>query len=349
MNKFTVGRTTIGHESPCFVIAEMSCNHLGDYQRAEAIVRAAASAGADAVKLQTFKPDSLTLKSDREEFVIRSDNQWNGLRLYDLYKEVHTPWEWHEPLKNMVEEQGMVFLSSVFDEEAVDFLESLGVLLYKIASFELTHLPLIRHVAEKGKPIIASTGMATLSDIDRAVRLMRECGNDQIALLRCISSYPACPEETNIRTIPHIGETFRVIPGFSDHTLGHSTALTAVAVGARIIEKHFTLCRGDGGPDSFFSMEPDEFKTMVDSIRTAESALGKPVYGPSEGEKPNLAFRRSIYVVRDMKAGDLFEKDAIRVIRPGHGLAPRHYEHVLGRRARRDISIGEPLSWAMID
>ena len=348
MNKIQLQKRTIGGEAPCFVIAEMSSNHMGDYERAEKIARAAASAGADAVKLQTFRPESITLDSDRDEFIIRSANEWDGKRLYDLYKEAHTPWEWHEPIKRLVEKLGMVFLSSVFDEDAVSFLDGLGVEIFKIASFELVHYPLIEAVARTKKPIIASTGMATLAEIDQAVRIMRGQGNDQIALLRCISSYPARSAETNLTTIPHMGETFNVIPGFSDHTLGSSTALASVARGAKIIEKHFTLRRSDGGPDSFFSMEPDEFAAMVKSIRMVELALGKPTYGPSEGEKPSLTFRRSIYVVRDVKAGETFTRDNIRVIRPGYGLEPEHFPIIIQRRARRAIQKGEPLTWVMV-
>ena len=349
MQELSIGQRKIGGKHPCFVIAEMSCNHLGDFKRAQDIVRAAATAGVDAVKLQTFKPSSLTLDCDGEDFVIHSNNQWNGRRLFDLYKEVYTPWEWHSPLKKMVEDLGMVFLSSAFDEDAVVFLETLSTALYKIASFELTHVPLLQAVARTGKPIILSTGMATLGEIDQAVRTIRGEGNEQIALLRCISNYPAKPETTNISTISHLGTTFGVVSGFSDHTLGSATSIAAVALGAKIIEKHVTLNRNDGGPDAFFSMEPAELKGMVDALHIAESAVGVPTYGPSQNERQSLAFRRSIYAVQDILPGMPFTRDNLRVIRPEFGLAPKYFPSILGRKAKANINLGDPLRWDLVE
>lgn len=332
-----------GHTSPVCIVAELSANHNQSPERAEAIIRAAAEAGADAVKLQTYTADTMTIPCDNEYFRIKG-TLWEGRTLYDLYQQAHTPWEWHPRLMALANELGMLCFSTPFDASAVDFLESLNAPCHKIASFELVDIPLLKKIASTGKPVIMSTGMATLAEIDEAVRTLREHGTKSLALLKCTSSYPALPEEINLRTISHLAEAFDCPSGLSDHTMGSAVAVAAVALGACIIEKHFTLSRADGGPDSTFSMEPNEFKRMVRDIRTVEKALGRVSYTRTQKERESVVFRRSLFVVDDVKAGEAFTEKNLRAIRPGHGLHTRHYQDILGRAAARDIKKGTPLS-----
>lgn len=338
----------IGQGAPTYIIAEMSANHGQDFNQAVQIVRAAKEAGADAVKLQTYTPDTLTLDCDNQYFQIGSGTIWEGRNLHQLYGEAYTPWDWQPKLKVLAEELGMDCFSSPFDFTSVDFLEKMNVPAYKIASFELVDLPLIRKVAATGKPTIMSTGMASLGEIEDAVRAFREAGGKELALLKCTSAYPSPPEEMNLRTIAHLAEMFHVPAGLSDHTLGITVPVTAVAVGACIIEKHFTLSRAAGGPDAAFSLEPQEFKAMVEAVRTAERALGRVNYDVTKKEQASRMFRRSLFVVRDIAAGEKFTEQNVRSIRPSHGLAPKHYAEVIGRKAASDLSKGTPLSWDCI-
>jgi pseudaminic acid synthase len=348
MNLIEINGRKIGPGQPVYVVAEMSANHQGDFDQAVKIIQAAKEAGADAVKLQTYTPDTMTIDCRREYFQVGRGTIWKGRNLYDLYKEAYTPWEWQPKLREIAADLGLDLFSTPYDASAVDFLEKLGVPVYKIASFELVDLPLLRRVAQTGKPIIMSTGMATLAEIDEAVRTVREGGNRQMALLKCTSAYPAPPEEMNLKTIPHLAEHFGVAVGLSDHTLESATAVAGVALGACIIEKHLTLSRDFPGPDSAFSMEPQEFAAMVQAIRTVEKALGGVQYGVAPHEAASLGFRRSLFVVQDMAAGEVFTPDNVRSIRPGYGLHPRHLEEVLGRRAARAIARGTPLSWHLV-
>ncbi len=350
----------IGSGFPVYIIAEMSANHHQSFGQAVHILEAAKEAGADAVKLQTYTPDTLTIDCDLPYFRIQG-TLWEGRTLYDLYGEAYTPWEWHPKLKEEATKLGLDLFSSPFDETAVDFLESLDMPAYKVASFENGDIPLLRRIARTGKPIILSTGMATLAEIDEAVRsitsqvtshksqvtgLHTQSPAYPLALLKCTSAYPAAPEEMNLRTIPNLAETFSVPVGLSDHTLGISAAVAAVALGACIIEKHFTLSRSLPGPDSAFSLEPHEFKAMVEAVRTAEKSLGAVHYGVSGREAESRAFRRSLFVVRDVQAGEPFTGENVRSIRPGHGLHPRHFEEVLGRYASQPLVRGTPLQWS---
>jgi pseudaminic acid synthase len=339
---------SIGPDHPTYIIAEMSANHGGSFDRAVEIVRAAKEAGADAVKLQTYTPDTITIDSEAECFQIHG-TLWDRRRLHELYGEAHMPWAWQPDLKRIADDLGLHMFSSPFDATAVDYLEGMGVPAFKIASFEIVDLPLIRRVAETGKPIIMSTGMATLSEIEEAVTTARGAGAKQIALLKCTSAYPAPPSEINLRTIAHLSEAFDVPVGLSDHTLGFAVPVAAVALGACIIEKHFTLSRSEPGPDSAFSLEPDEFRAMVDAVRLAEEALGTVSYGVTESEAVSRAFRRSLFVVEDVRAGELFTEVNIRSIRPGHGLHTRYLDDVIGRRATRDVPRGTPLNWTMVE
>jgi pseudaminic acid synthase len=333
---------------PVYVIAEMSANHGQSFAQAVKILEAAKQSGADAVKLQTYTPDTITINSDMEYFRVDGGTLWDGSRLYDLYKEAYTPWEWQPRLKKIANDLGLALFSTPFDPTAVDFLEEMEVPAYKIASFEVVDLPLIRSIACTGKTAIMSTGMATLTEIDEAVRAFREAGGRSLALLKCTSAYPAPPEEMNLRTIPHLAETFNVPVGISDHTLGIAVPVAAVAIGACIVEKHFTLSRHTPGPDSAFSLEPHEFKEMVEAIRTTEKALGQVHYGVGQNEARSRVFRRSLFVVADIKAGDVFTMSNIRSIRPGHGLHTRYFEEILGRSAVWDIQRGTPLTWEMV-
>ncbi|HZS09409.1 MAG TPA: pseudaminic acid synthase [Blastocatellia bacterium] len=334
----------IGTGCPAYLIAEMSANHGQDFDQAVEILKAAKAAGADAIKLQTYTADTLTIDCDTPPFQIHG-GLWDGRNLYELYQEAYTPWEWQPKLKQLADEMGMALFSSPFDDSAVDFLEELKVPAYKIASFEMVDTGLLRRVARTGKPIIMSTGMATLTEIEEAVTTLREAGAKEIALLKCTSAYPAPPESINLRTIPHLAEAFNVPAGLSDHTLGIAVPVGAVALGACIIEKHFTLSRELPGPDSAFSLEPQEFKAMVDAVRATEKALGAVNYGITGKEVANRIFRRSLFVVRDIKAGEKFTSENVRSIRPGHGLHPRHLTEVIGRRASCDIARGTPLAW----
>lgn len=338
----------IGLGCPTYIVAEMSANHNQDFDQAVKILEAAKEAGADAIKLQTYTADTLTIDCDNEYFRIEG-TLWNGRTLYDLYGEAYTPWEWHPKLKEIAGRLGLDLFSSPFDETAVDFLETLNMPAHKIASFESVDVQLLHKIAQTGKPIIMSTGMATLHEIDEAVQTIREAGGNQLALLKCTSAYPAPPEEMNLRTIPHLAEVFGVPVGLSDHTFGIAVPVAAVALGACIIEKHFTLSRAVPGPDSAFSLEAHEFKAMVDAVRTAEKALGAVQYGVSEDEAKSRVFRRSLFVVKDIKAGEVFTEENVRSIRPGYGLAPKHTGEVIGRSAAKDVDRGTPLNWDLVE
>lgn len=339
-----IGRRLIGPGQSCYIVAEMSANHGQNFDQAVQIIRAAKEAGADAIKLQTYTPDTITINCHTEPFRIKG-TMWEGRNLYDLYGEAFTPWEWQPKLKQVADELALDCFSTPFDFTAVDFLEKMDVPAHKIASFELVDLSLIRRVACTGKPVIMSTGMASLTEIDEAVRAFRDGGGRQLALLKCTSAYPAPPEEMNLRTIPHLAEAFGVPVGLSDHTLGITVPVAAVALGACVIEKHFTLSRAAVGPDAAFSLEPSEFKAMVEAVRTVEKALGRVSYEVSEKEKASRVFRRSLFVVEDMKAGEVFTEQNVRSIRPGYGLHTRHLPEVLERKAAQDIKRGTPLGW----
>jgi pseudaminic acid synthase len=337
----------VGPGHRVYVVAELSANHNQELERALALVDAAADAGVDAVKLQTYTADTLTLDSDKDAFRI-SGTLWDGRTLHDLYQEAYTPWEWHSELKAAAERRGLQLFSAPFDDTAVEFLESLDVPAYKIASFEIVDLPLIERVAATGKPLIISTGMATLEEIEDAVVASRDAGAAGIVLLKCTSAYPAPPDDMNLATIPDLEQRFGVPVGLSDHTLGIAAAVTAVALGCCLVEKHLTLSRDDPGPDSAFSLEPDEFRELVAGVRTAEQALGTPHYGPSEAETTMRAFRPSLFVVADVAAGEEFTERNVRSIRPAAGLQPKELREVLGRRAAVDVGRGTPLSWELI-
>ncbi len=343
--ELTLGARRIGPGQPTYLIAELSANHGQSFETAVRLVRAAKDAGADAVKLQTYTADTLTIRSDRPEFRVGGGTLWDGRTLHDLYGEAYTPWEWQPKLKALADELGLDLFSTPFDPSAVDFLERMNVPAYKVASFEVIDLPLVETVARTGKPMIISTGMATLEEIDEAVAAARRAGADGIALLKCTSAYPAAPEEMNLRTIPHLAETFDVPAGLSDHTLGIAVPVAAVALGACVIEKHFTLSRAEPGPDSAFSLEPHEFKAMADAVRVAEKAVGTVHYGLSGKDESSRAFRRSLFVVADVKADEPLTAENVRSIRPGHGLPPKFLPEVLGRRAARNLERGTPLSW----
>ncbi|QTN00382.1 pseudaminic acid synthase [Sediminibacillus dalangtanensis] len=346
MNEVVIQNRKVGPNCPPFIIAEMSGNHNQSLNNALQIVEEAAKAGADAVKLQTYTPDTMTLDVDRGEFVIKdSNNLWKGKSLYNLYQEAYTPWEWHEAIFNRCRELGLIAFSSPFDETAVDFLEELDVPCYKIASFENTDIPLLRKVASTGKPIIISTGMATLSEIDETVRVVRESGCEDIILLKCTSTYPAPAIDTNIKTIPQMSQIFNSNVGLSDHTQGIGVAIASVALGATVIEKHFTLSREEGGVDSVFSLEPKELQQLVNETNKAWESLGEITFGPTEKEKASRTRRRSLYITKDIKAGDAFTKDNLRAIRPGLGIPPKYYDLVIGKKARKNAVKGTPLQW----
>jgi pseudaminic acid synthase len=332
-----------------FIIAEMSGNHNQSLERALEIVEAAAKSGVHALKIQTYTADTMTLNLDQGEFNISDQNSlWTGNSLYKLYQEAYTPWEWHKPILDRCRDLGLIGFSTPFDGTAVDFLESLDVPLYKIASFENTDLPLIRKVAQTGKPMIISTGMASIAELDETVRAAREAGCQDLTLLKCTSTYPATPGNSNLLTIPHLRDLFNVQVGLSDHTMGIGAAVASVALGATVIEKHFTLSRADGGVDSAFSMEPAEMQQLVIESERAWQALGKITYGPTETEKASMVFRRSLYIVNDMSAGDVFTANNLKAIRPGMGLPPKYYETFIGRQVKRDVQMGTPLSWDLI-
>lgn len=348
MTLIEIGDQRVGHGYPTYIVAEISANHRQQFDEAVKLVEAAKEAGADAVKLQTYTPDTLTIQCDAPEFRIGGGTPWDGKTLYDLYAEAYMLWEWQPKLKKVADDIGIGLFSTPFDKRAVDFLKEMSVPAYKVASFEIVDIPLIKYIASKGKPIIMSTGMATLAEIGEAVRAARGAGASQIALLKCTSGYPASPEEMNLRTIPHLAKAFGVPVGLSDHTLGIAVPGAAVALGACIVEKHFTLSRSIPSPDSAFSLEPAEFKAMVEAIRTVEKALGEVRYEVSEQEAKTHVFRRSLFVVKDMKAGEVFTQENVRSIRPGHGLHPRHLKDVLGRGAVQDIKRGTSLNWNLI-
>ena len=343
-----IRRRSIRWGGSAFIVAEMSANHNRDFDQAVRILHAAKECGADAVKLQTYTPETITIRSDKEHFRIAGGTLWDGRTLHDLYSEAYTPWEWQPRLKEIADRIGLALFSTAFDPTAVDFLEEMGVPCHKVASLEIVDLPLIEKMAGTGKPLIISTGMATLGEIEEAVRAARGAGAKEIALLKCTSAYPAPPEEMNLRTIPHLAEAFGVPVGLSDHTLGIAVPVAAVALGACIVEKHFTLSRDIPGPDSAFSLEPQEFKAMVEAVRTAEKALGEVRYQVTEHEAASLVFRRSLFVVEDVRAGELFNEENVRSIRPGYGLPPKFLKLVLGRRAAMDIERGTPLGWPHI-
>jgi N-acetylneuraminate synthase len=338
----------LGEGEPCYTVAELSANHNRDIEEAVRLIRAAAACGADAVKLQTYTPDTMTLDCDAPPFRIGKGTVWEGKGLYQLYQEAYTPWEWHPRLKRVAEEEGLGFFSTPFDATAVDFLEGLGVAAHKIASFELVDLELVARVASTGKPVIMSTGMATEEEVAQAVTTARGAGCAELILLKCTSAYPSPLEEMNLRTIPHMAARFGAPVGLSDHTLGTEAAVVAVALGACLIEKHLTLSRSVPGPDSAFSLEPAEFQSMVEAIRRVEKALGGVRYEPTEHERASRAFRRSLFVVREMRAGEVFTRENLRSIRPGDGLPPKHLGEVLGRRASVDIPRGTPLGWNLV-
>jgi len=344
-----IAERIINQTQPPFIIAEMSGNHNQSLERAMDIVEAAGKAGAHALKLQTYTADTMTLSGVEGDFLI-DDKQspWCGESLHDLYSKAYTPWDWHEPIMNRAHELGMICFSSPFDETAVDFLEELEIPAYKIASFENNHLPLIQRVAATGKPLIISTGMASEEGIDEAVNAARRAGCTELALLKCTSTYPASPENSNVITIPYLRERYECEVGLSDHTMGVGTALTAISHGATVIEKHFTICREDGGVDSTFSMEPDELHQLVLESERAWQSLGEIYIGPTQAEKSSLQFRRSIYVSQDMNCGDLFDAENLRIVRPGYGLAPKHFTDLLGKQINRNVKKGTPMSWDLV-
>lgn len=344
-----VANKFIGYGNEPFIIAEMSGNHNQSLKRALSIVESAAKAGVHAIKLQTYTADTMTLDIDEGDFFISDPRSlWNGTLLYKLYQQAFTPWDWHKPIFKRCKELGLIAFSTPFDESAVDFLEELNTPAYKIASFENNHLPLIKKAASTGKPLIISTGMATIAELDEAVKTARESGCKDIILLKCTSSYPSSPENSNLLTIPHMCELFQCQVGLSDHTLGVGAAIASIALGATVIEKHFTLSRKDGGVDSAFSMEPDEMELLVEETHKAWQALGKVSYGPTEKEKASAKFRRSVYVSKDIKKGEIFTDKNIRIIRPCFGLPPKYFDIIIGKKASCDIKRGTPISWKHI-
>ena len=348
--KIYINNIPIGINYKPLIIAEMSGNHNQSLERAIQIVEAAAESGARALKLQTFTANTITLDLKEGEFFIDDkENLWKGKSLYELYKEAYTPWEWHEPIMKRATELGMLCFSTPFDDTAVDFLEDLNVPAYKIASFENIHLPLIKKVAATGKPMIISTGMASIAELDEMVQAIRDTGCDQFALLKCTSTYPATPENSNVLTIPHLRKLFNCEVGLSDHTMGIGASVAAVAHGATVIEKHFTLRRADGGVDSTFSLEPEEMKSLVIETERAWQSLGKVTYGSTEAEKPSLKFRRSLYIAEDMEKGDMLTEKNLRIVRPGLGLPPKYYNILLGRTVNRNVKKGTAVNWELVD
>ncbi len=350
MNKeIRIGKHIISENSPTFIIAEMSANHNMDFDRAVAIMQAAKDAGADAIKIQTYTADTITLDCDDPCFQITQGTLWDGTTLHKLYQTAYTPWEWQPKLQKIAEEMGLEFFSSPFDFSAIDFLEEMNVPAYKIASFEINDIPFIRKIAKLGKPIIFATGIARLADIELAVETCKQEGNEDVILLKCTSSYPAPYEDINLKTIPSMAQTFDCIAGLSDHSMGHAVADAAVALGAKVVEKHLTLSRADGGADSAFSMEPAEFKLMVDNIRKIEKALGKVTYDLTPKQAREREHSRSLFVAKDMKAGDVFTPENLRSVRPANGLHTKHYEELLGRKITKDAKLGTPMSWDLVD
>jgi N-acetylneuraminate synthase len=349
MKDIIIAGAHIGPSYKPFIIAEMSGNHNQSLERALAIVDAAAAAGAHAIKLQTYTADTMTLNVDREEFKISDKNSlWYGRHLYELYEEAHTPWDWHKPIMDRAKALGLICFSTPFDETAVDFLETLDLPAYKIASFENTDIHLIKKVAKTCKPVIISTGMASLEDLQLMVKTLRENGCENFVLLKCTSAYPALASDANLRTIPHMAEMFNCQVGLSDHTMGIGVALASVVLGATVIEKHFTLSRAEGGVDSDFSLEPVELKTLIVESEKAWQALGQVKYQAGATEEKSKQFRRSIYFVKDMKAGEFITEDCIRCVRPGYGLEPKHYSSLIGKRVSQDICVGQAVDWTLI-
>ena len=346
--RIRIGKRYVGEGEKTFVVAEVSANHLQDYGRAEAIIKAAAQAGADAVKLQTYTPDTITLDCDNDYFQITQGTIWDGTTLHKLYEEAYTPWEWQPRLMEYANGLGLECFSSPFDATAVDFMKEMDMPAYKVASFEINDIPLIRKIAEVGKPVILATGIAYLEDMERALQVCKEEGNEQVVLLKCTSAYPSPYEEMNLKVIPNMAQVFDCITGLSDHSMGTAAAVASVALGAKMVEKHLTLSRADGGPDGAFSMEPDEFKKMVDEIRIVEKALGKVTYELSEKQKRSREDGRSLFVVKNMKEGEIFTEENVRSIRPAFGLHTMYLDEIMGKRARTDISKGTPLDWKLI-
>jgi len=343
-----IGNKKIGEGEPAFIVAEISSNHRGSLEKAKKIIKAAYLAGADAIKTQTYTPDDLTINCEKEQFIVKTKGAWSGRSLYSLYQEAHTPYEWQPELKKTAESFGLPLFSSVFDEKAVDFWEKLGTSAYKVASFEIVDIELLKKIAETKKPVIVSRGMASIEEIELALKTLKENGASDLAVLHCVSSYPALPEEMNLNTIPDIKKRFGVISGLSDHTLGTDTAIASVALGASIIEKHFTLSRAEGGADAGFSLEPAELKELVRAVRSVEKSIGKVQYGFGAKEAENAVFRRSLYVIKDVKAGETFTRENVRCIRPGYGLAPKHLPEILGKKAGKNIERGTALSFDLI-
>jgi pseudaminic acid synthase len=348
MQEISIAGRRIGPDHPPYVICELSGNHNGELARALKMMEAAKATGADAVKLQTYTADTLTIDHGGEQFRIKG-GLWDGRRLYDLYQEASTPWDWHEALFAKGRELGITVFSTPFDKTAVDFLERLDAPAYKVASFEVADLPLVEYIASKRKPMIISTGLANLGEIQEVVAAARKGGADGLVVLHCISAYPAPMEDANLRTLPNLAQTFGVISGLSDHTMGTAASVAAVALGGAVIEKHFTLARADGGPDSAFSLEPAEFTRLVEECKAAWTALGRVHYDIKGSEAGNIVFRRSLYITRDVKAGETLTEANVRSIRPGYGLPPKHLPEVLGRRATRDLTRGEALAWSMVE
>jgi pseudaminic acid synthase len=335
------GIKKIGDDEPTFIIAEMSGNHNHDLDRAKKLIDIAVDAKVDAIKLQTYTADTMTIDCDKDDFIVKTNNSWNNKTLYELYNWAYTPWEWHKELKDYAESKGLIFFSTPFDETAVDFLEKLNVPLYKIASFETNHIPLLKKIAKTKKPVILSRGLTNFKEIEEAIKTLKDNGCEDIIVLHCVSSYPAIYEQMNLKTIPFLTEKFKVISGLSDHSMGNIAALAAVSLGAKVIEKHFTISRKDGGPDADFSLEKQELIQFVKDIRNLEKSLGTISNGVEEKEKANKVFKRSIYVVKDIKKGEEFTKENIRVIRPGYGLHPRYYDEIIGKIALKDLQKGD--------
>ncbi|WP_017756426.1 pseudaminic acid synthase [Calidifontibacillus oryziterrae] len=348
-NPINIQGRLIGSDYKPFIIAEMSGNHNQSLEKALEIVEAAARAGVDALKLQTYTADTMTLDINEDEFFINNpDSLWKGKSYYQLYKEAYTPWEWHEPIFKRCQELGLIAFSSPFDETAIDFLEELDVPCYKIASFENTDIPLIEKAASTGKPLIISTGMATVAELDETVRAARMAGCKDLILLKCTSTYPSSPEHSNLLTLPHMKELFQCEVGLSDHTMGTGVAVASVVLGASVIEKHFTTSRAEGGTDAAFSMEPEEMEVLVVETERAWESLGSVSYGPTDAEIQSLKDRRSLYVVKDIQVGETLTKENVRAIRPGHGLPPKHFKSVLGKKVQKDVKKGTPLSWDLL-
>ncbi len=343
--KIKIGNRYVGKQERTFIVAEVSANHLQDYDRAEAIIRAAKEAGADAVKLQTYTADTITLDCDSDYFQITQGTIWDGTTLHKLYQTAYTPWDWQPKLMKLANELGMECFSSPFDETAVDFMQEMDMPAYKVASFEINDIPLIRKIARIGKPIIFATGIAYLEDIERALNVCKEEGNEQVILLKCTSTYPSPYEDMNLKVIPNMAEVFDCMTGLSDHSMGTAVAVASVALGAKMVEKHLTLSRADGGPDAAFSMEPAEFKQMVEDIRIVEKALGKVTYELTDKQKNSREDSRSLFVVEDIKAGEAFTEKNVRSIRPAFGMHTMHYDEIIGQKAKSDIKRGTPLAW----